>query len=171
MRRPTLAATLAAAMLLVSLAIAPVAAKTAYEARLDAPISRDAAPGATITVRWTVDQVVGFERVPIEGPGPVFLRLYPMTRGAAPTEAIGDEPLPDSGRFTASIEVPAGGVARVEIGLFGESCTAGVCTRYDELFPVVGDVLVSGPGIGSEPLPVTVLVAWARHLARLLSSD
>lgn len=132
---------------------APVAAKLGMEARLDAPISRDAEAGTLVTVGWTVRQVAGTDRFPYESPGPVFLRLYPMTRGAAPTEVVGTRDAQDPSHFLATIEVPAGGVARVEVGLRNESCVAGTCTRDDWLIALTGDILVAGPGIGA-PLEV-----------------
>lgn len=149
MSRPRRAVIPTVVLLALLVVAAPVAAKTGYEARLDTPISRDARAGTILTVGFQVYQVAGVERLPLESPGPVFLRLYPMTRGATPTEALGVRQPATSAHFAADIEVPAGGIARVEVGLRNESCVGGVCTRSDMLFDLTDDVLVAGPGTGA----------------------
>jgi hypothetical protein len=64
---------------------------------------------------------------------PVFIRLT-SPDGSASTEAFGVENPRGSGHYLATIAVPAGGVGLVEVGLFGESCVDGACSRSDILF-------------------------------------
>jgi hypothetical protein len=148
--RRSVLASLATLTLVLGLTAGPALGKDGmWEARLDAPISRDAAAGTEITVGWTVSQVSGTDRLPFEPSGAVFLRLYPLTRGADTTEVVGTEEPAGSDHFIGTIVVPAGGVARIESGLINESCAGGTCTRWDMLFQLVGEVLVFGPGIGA----------------------
>ena len=58
---------------------------------------------------------------------------------AASTETMGRESPAGSGRYEATIAIPSGGVGRVEVGLFGESCVDGTCTRSDLLFELPED--------------------------------
>ena len=144
-----------AALLLVLTLSAPVLAKWDVQARLDAPIPADAAPGTTLVVGWTTTQADGnggTVAFTVEFTGaPVFIAL--TAPGAPKAEALvfGDEFPAGSGHYTASIVVPPGGIAPggVSIGLRGTSCEAGVCQHSDLLFELVGVVLEPAAGRGA----------------------
>jgi len=132
------------ALLLLVAVAAPVLAKGDVQARLDAPIPADAAPGTTLAVAWTTTQADGDGGTVAFSGAPVFIAL--TAPGATKAEALvfGDEHPAGSGHWTASIVVPRGGIAPdgVSIGLRGTSCEAGVCQRSDLLFELVGHVMV-----------------------------
>ena len=156
MRRLTIAP-LIGFVLLLALAGA-AAAKGNALAELDTPIPPGAEPGSVLSVGWRawVPDVEG--DWPFAG-SPVFLRLT-SPDGTASTEAFGVENPRGSGHYLATIEVPAGGAGLVEVGLFGESCVDGVCSRSDILFelpavqrtPVIVDAAVQA-GPVDPPLP------------------
>ena len=130
MRRPTIAILLGF-ILLLALAGA-TAAKGNALAELNAPIPIDVEPGGDIEVGWRawIPDVEG--DWPFAG-SPVFIRLT-SADGTSSTEALGIENPIGSGQYHATIRVPAGGVGLVEVGLFGESCVNGACSRSDILF-------------------------------------
>ncbi len=106
------AAILAAGLLL---AAAPIAsAKGPIEARLDAGLSADAAPGTLVRIGFTlgVTEPSGSGAgtwTPVDGWSP-FVRL--VGSGAETTAPA----LPDGeGHYTARIRVPGGGISRIEI--------------------------------------------------------
>ena len=108
------------------------AAKGDALAALDAPIPPDAEPGTKMEVGWRAWTPDGGAEWPFAG-SPVFIRLI-SADGTSSTEVLGRENPPGSGHYQATISVPPGGVGRVEVGLFGESCVDGTCTRSDILF-------------------------------------
>jgi hypothetical protein len=121
-------------VLLALIALAgPVAAKDGMEARLDTPLSVDAEPGSTIEV--------GVE-VSVPGPSARFVVLPPG--GGESTEARAHETPAGSGHYVAAVEVPAGGIDAIEVGIPGEQCDASGCRRSDVLAVVVGDVFAGG---------------------------
>jgi hypothetical protein len=122
-----------------ALAVTPTLAKDGGEAQLDTPIPRDAEPGTTIDVGWSVFTVSGDERQPMYG-SPIYIRLVSRDRTTS-TEAMGTESPGGSGHYEASIEVPAGGIGEVVVGLVGEACDANGCRRSDLIFPIVGPTL------------------------------
>ena len=71
------------------------------------------------------------ERQPIYGSS-VFIRLVSVDRTSS-TEVRGTESPTGSGHYVASIEVPAGGIGEVVVGLVGEACTASglLAVRHD----------------------------------------
>jgi hypothetical protein len=140
-RGPLASSLILAAAAAVILAL-PVFAKDGAEAKLDTTLSRDAQPGSTIDVGWSVASIEDGQSIPITGL-PVFVRL--VGPGAASvTEVRGTETPPGSGHYTASIQVPDGGIANVFVGMRGESCTAAACGRADMIFPLTDDPLVTG---------------------------
>lgn len=149
---------LAAVVLVLALA-GTVAAKGDTIAELDAPIPPDAQPGTKIDVGWRAWVPDGDNEWPFEG-FPVFIRLT-SPDGASSTEAFAAEDPPGSGHFLATIVVPDGGVGLVEVGLFGESCVNGECTRSDLLFPLAANWRAARIAIGGG-----LLVAIATGLAR-----
>ncbi len=149
-RRRTRLLPIAAAAALIGLlatSAAPLLAKDGMEAWLTTPVRLDTPPGTTLTVAWrivTEDEDGG--RVPVTGM-PVFLRFVP-TGGGEPVEVMGDEQPIDSGRWTGTLVVPAGGIARVEVGMHNEDCENGSCTKSDMLFDLTDDSLVTGMAAG-----------------------
>lgn len=132
---------------LLATSAAPLLAKDGMEAWLTTPVRLDTPPGTTLTVAWrivTEDEDGG--RVPVTGM-PVFLRFVP-TGGGEPVEVMGDEQPIDSGRWTGTLVVPAGGIARVEVGMHNEVCENGSCTKSDMLFDLTDDSLVTGMAAG-----------------------
>ena len=163
MRRPAIAS-LFGALLLLALA-GPAAAKGDALAALDAPIPPDADAGTELKVGWRAWTPDGGTDWPFAG-SPVFIRLI-STDGTSSTEVLGNENPRGSGHYLATIRVPPGGVGRVEIGLLGESCVDGACTRSDILFelpeeqrvPAVAAPVRVDPPIPAVPEPAPVRVA------------
>lgn len=130
----------------------PVLAKEGAEAKLDTALPRDAEPGSTIKVGWSVFSIDGDETNPIYG-SPVYIRLVGPD-GTSVTEVMGTEMPQGSGHYTASIQVPEGGIGKVIVGMVGESCVqGGACQRSDMIFPLTDDPLVSGAGPAAAPAP------------------
>lgn len=135
----------------VSLAL-PVLAKEGAEARLDTALPRDAEPGSMVKVGWSVFSIDGDQTNPIYG-SPVYIRLV-GPGGTSATEVMGLEAPRGSGHYTASIEVPKGGIGEVIVGMVGESCVqGGACQRSDMIFPLTDDPLVSGAAPVAAPVP------------------
>ena len=131
-----LCAALSAVVLALSL-VGVAAAKDGALASLDTPIPVDAEPGTEIDVAWRAWMPDGGTDWPFTG-SPVFIRLVSAS-GSRSTETMGREDPAGSGRYSATIAIPSGGVARVEVGLFGESCVEGTCARSDLLFALPED--------------------------------
>ena len=135
---------LAAAVLLVLAAAAPALAKDGIEARLDQAIPLNGDPGTPITVGFTI-AAIGED--PGSWPGqPVILKVHPV--GGDPVESVATDD--GKGHYTATFLMPEHGVASVEIGMRGESCENGTCTRSDFMFQV------AGPDDGGIFVPVNV---------------
>ena len=126
----------------VALAL-PSLAKEGAEAKLDTAIHRDAAPGSTIAVAWSLFQVVDDKESPFSSSG-VYMRLKGVD-GKSSTEVVGTESPIGSGHYKAIIQVPESGIGEVEVGLRGEMCTAADgCSRSDIIFPLTDDSMVTG---------------------------
>ena len=166
--------------LIASLSLAlPSLAKEGAEARLDTALPRDAQPGSTIDVGWSVFSIEGEQTYPVYG-SPVYIRLVGPD-GTSATEVMGKEVPSGSGHYTASIKVPDGGIGQVIVGMIGDACTADGCQRSDMIFPLTDDPLVTGAApavtpsppatpIGSELVPIIaigVVVALGGALAAL----
>jgi hypothetical protein len=115
------------------LAVAAAAsAKEGVEATLVGSIPRDAPSGSVVRVEWRLAEVN--TRRPFEAGG-IFVRLTGR-HGAvrtAPARALG------SGRFAASVAVPAGGIGRLAIGLHGWSSGPNGTRKSDLFFRIVND--------------------------------
>lgn len=120
-----------AAMLLLGVA-APALAKEGMQATLDAPIGRDTPAGTVLSVGMTVTVLDGSVLRAVEG-SPIYLRLIGPDGTA--TRALGREDGGVRGHYTMQIAIPAGGVARVEIGIHGSD---------DLPIAIAGEPLVSG---------------------------
>ena len=141
-RTPAMRAT--AIAILATLVVAGLAlGKEGAVARLDTAVRRDAGPGSTIKVGWSVLMAVDGQMRPIFG-SPTYVRLV-SPDGTSTTEAFGQETAFESGHYVASIVVPTGGIGNLIVGMRGEACTAGGgCQRADYVFPLNDDALVSG---------------------------
>src|SRR5262245_31735114 len=89
--------------------------------------------GSTIEVGATVWDTLGNE-IPRMG-ATIFLRAVPPG-GGQPTQAVAISDW--HGHFRGSVEVPAGGLDRVELGVTGTICENDVCRPDDWIFPVAG---------------------------------
>ncbi len=150
----------------LALVASPALGKEGAEARLDTAIPRDAQPGSTIDIGWSVFSIFEDRQEPVYG-SPVYIRLV-APDGTTSTEAMGTERPSGSGHYIASIEVPAGGIGEVIVGMVGEACSDGVCQRSDLIFPLTDDALVTGAAptvpaqaaatpIGTQLLPLVVI--------------
>jgi hypothetical protein len=147
--------------------VLPALAKEGAEARLDTALPRDAQPGSTIEVGWSVFSIEGEKTYPLYG-SPVYVRLVGPD-GTSATEVMGKEVPSGSGHYTASIQVPDGGIGQVIVGMIGEACVdGGGCQRSDMIFPLTDDPLVTGAApavtppapampIGSELVPIIAI--------------
>ena len=117
--------------------VASAGAKEGTQARIVTPISSKAAPGATLTVVWTLSFLDKDARRPFSADG-VYIRLFDSS-GAPSARAYAIQAQP--GRYRARPKVPRGGVSRVVIGLMGTSCDATGCRPSPHVFRIVGPVL------------------------------
>jgi hypothetical protein len=152
-------------ILVVLAAGAVVAAPTAIgkegvRARLDVPLRRDAVPGSTITIAWTLSSFDHGVRQPF-GAGGVFVRLSSAS-GAAPVKAVGRERAP--GRYVADVRVPEGGIAAIAIGLDGTRIVGRHREAAPLFFPVDDDPFALAPAAArttADRFPVWLLAAGA----------
>jgi hypothetical protein len=159
-------ASLLGSMLLFGIADT-AAAKGDAMAALDAPIPPDADPGTELQVGWRAWMPDGTSEWPFTG-SPVFMRLI-SADGTSSTEAFGRENPEGSGHYLATIQVPAGGVGLVEVGLFGETCVHGACSRSDILFdlpeerrvPMAAAPVIVDPPVPAVPAPEPMPAAQA----------
>jgi hypothetical protein len=123
---------------LVVLAATAVAAKGEGVAKLAAPLPRDAEPGSTITVHWTLSSFVDENGAtgPFSAQG-AYIKLV----GSEITEAFGTETPLGSGNYVAEIIIPAGGIRDAEFGISGTSTINGQTTRSDMPFAFQGVLL------------------------------
>jgi len=105
-----------------------------FEAWLDRPITADAAPGDTLDVGVTIWDALGLE-IPRLG-ATIFIQAVPPAGGGDPVRVVAIRDWP--GHFRAQVEVPAGGLDRLETGIPGTVCENDVCRPDDWLIPVAG---------------------------------
>jgi hypothetical protein len=144
---------LAAAFLLVAIAALvgalSAAAKDGVRATLSTSIPLDAKPGTRLDVAWTLASATeGGRRQPFGARG-VFVRLLSAS-GAEPE--IGDAYEDAKGAYTARVEVPAGGIGDVEIGIHALTSNGPSAL----LFPISND-----PVPGARHLPTTASTSEA----------
>lgn len=166
-RRSRILSSVVALLGALALVAAPALGKEGAEAKLDTGIPRDAEPGSTIDVGWSVFSIFGDRTEPVVG-SPVYIRLV-APGGTTSTEVMGTERPDGSGHYVASIDVPAGGIGEVIVGMVGEACYQdGTCERSDVIFPLTDDPLVTGVAptaavpaaagpIGSQLLPLVAI--------------
>ena len=152
MRTPSFAArtvVAAAAALIAVLASAAFAlAKEGGIVTLTTPIPRDAEPGSTLTVEFTV-MVPGEDGMtPLTG-SPMVLKL--TGPDGTTTEAMaGERGTP--GTYVATIEVPASGIKTATFGLRGTATSAdGTTSLRDVAFDVDGLLFTTSPHAASSP--------------------
>jgi hypothetical protein len=123
-----------------ALAAGQAKAKEGVFARVLTPIDRDAAPGTTVTVVWTLYYVDEGKRHPFGGED-VFIRFF----GAVDSRSkrVYAAPIRE-GRYRATVTVPRGGVRRVVIGLMGTACGPDAsgnqrCRPSPMFFRIAGD--------------------------------
>src|SRR5262245_28344198 len=122
-----------------------------FEVWLDRELPAAPQPGLTLDVGVTVWDKLGNE-IPRMG-RTIFLRAVP-SGGGKPVETVAISDWP--GHFRGSVEVPAAGLDRVELGISGTICKNDVCSPDDWVFPIAG----VGPPPGA---PITSL-AGARFV-------
>jgi len=125
------------AVLAALVVVAQASAKEGIVAEVLTPISRDAAPGTTVNVVWTLTSIEEEDPRPFSADG-VFIRLFGASGGHS-KRVYGAEI--DSGRFRATVRIPRGGVRRVAIGLMGEACDTEGCRPSPILFRIAGSPL------------------------------
>ena len=112
---------------------AGAAAKGDVRARIEGAVRCDARPGTSIVVRWSLRSVDANGRSEPFGAGGVYVKLV----GARSHTAGGRSRR--TGRFTARVRVPRGGIRRIEIALQGWRSAGGRTERADKRFPVEND--------------------------------
>jgi hypothetical protein len=124
----------------------PAAAKDGVKATLTNDLPLDAEPGTRLRVAWTLVHVDNGRRR-LFGAGGVFVRLVSAS-GASVETAFARE---DGGHYTATVVVPEGGIADVEIGLRG--WVSGQVERRpsDLLFPMTHDPVPGVVRVASPP--------------------
>jgi len=105
-----------------------------YEAWLDRPLPTDAAPGTGLDVGVTIWDALGLE-IPRLG-ATIFVQAVPPAGGGDPVRVVAIRDWP--GHFRARIDVPPGGLDRLETGMPGTVCENNVCRTDDWIIPVVG---------------------------------
>jgi hypothetical protein len=133
------------------LAAGSATAKDGVEATLLSSIPKRAPAGSTLRIEWRLTELQSGR--PFDAGG-VFVRLV-GARGATTTSA--DATQPRSGRFVATVAVPAGGVRDVRIGLHGWTSGPDGTKRADEFFRVVNDPFTSVWTSLARPLRVPTL--------------
>lgn len=139
------AGTVATAALLVLLLPLAVFAKEGGLVTLAAPIPRDAEPGSSLTVTFTVTIPDENGRmVPVVGT-PMVLKL--VGPDGAATEGLGAE-RGTPGTYTATIRVPSSGISSAVFGIRAAgSATDGTTSIEDQAFDVNGLLFTTTPHI------------------------
>jgi hypothetical protein len=134
------------AALLVAIAAlagaAAAASKDGVRATLTTSIPLDARPGSQLDVGWTLASTDDDGRRQPFGAGGVFVRLLSASGAKAETGPAHEGA---TGAYTASVEVPAGGIGDVLVGIHA-------WTTYgpsDSSFPITNDPLPGARHIGA----------------------
>ena len=120
------------ALTLLTLLVAPVAAKQWLEARFDAPIAMDTPGGTEILVGITVTTPAEEDVNPVVG-SPVYLKLTGRFGDTTRAAAAGDR---TPGHYTVRIAIPAGGAREAEVGMHG---------TFDPPMMIMNDPFTFGP--------------------------
>jgi len=146
--RRTAFALVVAAMLTV--ALAPWAlAKGDVTAKLDAPLpgDGDVTPGAQFVVGWTLSMPEGGAILPVSDSS-AFLRLLPKVDGS-PVTITGQEQPAGSGHYLATLTMPAGGIASLQVGVRRETCDR-ACREEDFIVSI-------SPELSGYPAPAAIV--------------
>lgn len=159
---------LAAAAALV--AAVPASAKEGVKATLTSGIPLDARAGNRLKVAWTLSSVDEHGRRHAFGANGVYVRLLSAS-GARAETGVAPSGAYTTGRYAATVVVPKGGIADVQIGLQGWTSGATGTRRADLLFPITNDpvpgVARIHPDTGSKTWLVLVVAASMLALAVL----
>lgn len=124
-------------VLLLVLALAATGsagAKEGVEATILGGVSKQVTPGSTLRVEWRLAELESGRPF---GAGGVFIRLV----GAHGATSVAEATEVRTGRYAASVVVPAGGIRRILIGLHGFASTPRGTQRADAFFRIVNDPL------------------------------
>jgi hypothetical protein len=125
----------------------PAAGKEGVEATLATEVPVDAEPGMRLRLAWRLTYPEGGQRRPFGANG-VFVRLVSAS-GARAETGVAPSGEYESGRYSAVVVVPDGGIGDVEVGLQGWTSGAGGTRRSDLLFPITNDPLPGSLRIAS----------------------
>jgi hypothetical protein len=125
-----------------------VLAKGGGVVTLAAPIPRDADPGSTLTVEFTVTGLGDADSRPVSG-WPIVLRL--TAPDGSFVEARGVE-RGASGTYVVTIEVPTGGIASADFAVQGVSVLADGSTERSDV-PLAVDGLLFTTAAHRAPVP------------------
>jgi hypothetical protein len=133
----------------------PVRAKEGVKATLTTSIPLDAPAGTQLKVSWRLFSIETGQREPFGANG-VFVRLRSAS-GADAEEGFAPVGAYPTGEYEATVVVPEGGIADIEVGLMGWRSDATGTRRADALFPITnspvpGVVRVAPPASG-QPVP------------------
>ncbi len=132
LRLAALAVSVAAALALPATGLG----KDGALAHLMRPLPLAAAPGAAVTIRWSVDVPDGRGGRRAFGASGMFVRLLSRTGGAS-TTGFADVTVGHDGRYAAFVPVPEGGIGGIRVGLMGTSCGPAGCRSAPWMFPLV----------------------------------
>jgi hypothetical protein len=140
---------------------AGASAKEGFRATLTSPIPTDAKPGTTVAVAWTVTNKAG----DAFNASSMFVRLRGPDRGDA-NEAFASPNAHTDGAYTATVTVPEGGIAGVQIGVAGTSTdNSGNAARSDYLFPIANPPALGSTGLDSGTETLTWVLPLLAGLA------
>ena len=105
-----------------------------FQVWLDRPLPTDAQPGDSVDVGATLWDQLGGE-IPRLG-ATIFLQIVPPDRAVPPSQASARTDWP--GHYRGTVEVPAGGIGRLELGVTGTVCENDVCRPDDWVFAMGG---------------------------------
>ncbi|HEX5013656.1 MAG TPA: hypothetical protein VFV72_05780, partial [Candidatus Limnocylindrales bacterium] len=117
-----------------SISTAPPRERPPFEAWLDRPLPSDAEPGGRLEVGATMWDRLGGE-IPRVG-ATIFLRIVPPNGAAPPLQSFARMDWP--GHYRGTVEVPAGGLGRLELGVTGMICENDQCRPDDWIFEIGG---------------------------------
>jgi hypothetical protein len=147
--------------LALSLGVGTVLAKEGVSVDLLAPLPRDAEPGSNVSAMFKMSAISDDVASPLHKAS-VFIRLYGPT--GAMTEGAGVEQKVE-GVYVAKVEVPEGGIARMEFGIHGAAKTStGKVVATDPVWAYDGEILTPAavnpnPVNVQNPKPATVPAA------------
>jgi hypothetical protein len=131
------------------LAAQPAAAKDGVKATLNTAIPLDAPAGTSLRIGWSLAYRDEQGRRRPFAASAVFVRLLSRTGAGARTVYVSSGTY-TTGRYSASVTVPDGGIRDVQIGLRGFTSGANGTHNADVVFPITNDPL---PGVAGVVTP------------------